>query len=476
MNRVLVVDDEVEVTSFFQYFLEDKGCEVTVANSGRDVDQLLQSPEACFHLALVDLKLPDANGLDLLSKIKNRQPTCEVLIMTGYSTVKTAVLAIQAGARDYLEKPFDNLESLGGIIQSLLQRSVGKEDLFNHMAASYGIVYTPGSEMEKLLTIADKLAKKAINVLIEGETGTGKELFARFIHGVSLRASHPFVGINCGAVSESLLESELFGHEKGAFSGAVKTRKGYFELAHNGTLFLDEIGEAPPSIQVKLLRAIETGEFMRVGSEETIKSNVRFISATNRNLELETEQNRFRADLLYRLEGVKLTIPPLRNRREDIAVIANHYLEKKFGGACRLDPETVEILKRYDWPGNVRQLLNVLNQTHSIHECHTLKPDKLPPWLIQKAVANKEETSLQKQLESFLESEIRLFVENITNGIATVDHIDFPSLMKRIKKIEGEIGRRIIQKGLSETAGNRQLLSHKLRITERTLRYILNEK
>jgi len=241
-------------------------------------------------------------------------------------------------------------------------------------------------------------------------------------------------------------------------------------------LFLDEIGEAPPPIQVKLLRAIETGEFMRVGSEETVKSNVRLISATNRNLELEAEQNRFRADLLYRLEGVKLTIPPLRNRREDIPAIANHYLEKKFGGACRLDPETVEILKGYDWPGNVRQLLNVLNQAHSIHDCPALKPDKLPPRLFQKAVANEEETSLQKQLESFMEREIRLFAENITNGIVTVDHIDFPNLMKRIKKMEGEIGRKIIQKGLAETEGNRQLLSHKLRITERTLRYILNEK
>ncbi|MGA9173926.1 MAG: sigma-54 dependent transcriptional regulator, partial [Thermoactinomyces sp.] len=320
------------------------------------------------------------------------------------------------------------------------------------------------------------LAKKAINILIEGETGTGKELMARFIHGSSLRSEYPFVGINCGAIPESLLESELFGHEKGAFSGAIKTRKGYFELANNGTLFLDEIGEASASIQVKLLRVLETGEFMRVGSEEIRKSNVRFISATNRNLESDVENNRFRSDLLYRLEGVKLSIPPLRERREDIPLIAQNYLDKKYGGKCRLDSDTAQILKMYDWPGNVRQLHNVLNQTHAIHDCKRLTADHLPQYLVTRAQNPDKEMSVVMQTEDFIEREVKQFVQNLIDGLDSVEQIDLKKVMKRIRQMEAEIGRKIIEKGLAETQGNRQLLSEKLNITTRVLRYILNEK
>ncbi|MFC7441778.1 sigma-54-dependent transcriptional regulator [Laceyella putida] len=476
MKRVLVVDDEIEVTSFFRYFLEDKDCDVVVANSGREVEELLFQQTPAFHLALVDLKMPDADGLELLSKIKAKHPACEVIIMTGYSTVKSAVLAIQAGAKDYLEKPFDDLDSLERVIDSVLMNTFIKEEKLNLEAAEYGIVFSPSSPLQKVLTVASKLAKKAINILIEGETGTGKELLARFIHGSSLRAQYPFVGINCGAIPESLLESELFGHEKGAFSGAIKTRKGYFELANNGTLFLDEIGEAPTSIQVKLLRVLETGEFMRVGSEEIRKSNVRFISATNRNLESEVENNRFRADLLYRLEGVKLSIPPLRERREDIPLIAQNYLDKKYGGKCRLDSDTAQILKMYDWPGNVRQLHNVLNQTHAIHDCKRLTPDHLPKYLVNRAQNPDKEISVAMQTEDFIEREAKQFVQRLINGLDSVEQIDLKKVMKRIRQMEGEIGRKIIEKGLSETQGNRQLLSKKLNITTRVLRYILNEK
>jgi two-component system NtrC family response regulator len=476
VKSVLVVDDEIEVTSFFRYFLEDKNCDVVVANSGREVEDLLHRHPSSFHMALVDLKLPDANGLDLLSKIKARFPACEVLIMTGYSTVKSAVMAIQAGAKDYLEKPFDDLESLENIINSVLTPPVTHDEKLFTEAAKYGIIFSSSSPLHKVLTVAEKLAKKAINILIEGETGTGKELMARFIHGSSLRAQYPFVGINCGAVPESLLESELFGHEKGAFSGAIKSRKGYFELANNGTLFLDEIGEAPISIQVKLLRVLETGEFMRVGSEEIQKSNVRVISATNRNLESEVENKRFRADLLYRLEGVKLSLPPLRERREDIPLIAQYYLDKKYGGECRLDSDTIEILKMYDWPGNVRQLLNVLNQTHVIHDCKRLRADHLPQYLVNRAENPDKEISVTKQIDEFIEREIHQFVQNLVNGLSHVEQIDLKKIMKRVRQMEGEIGRKMIENGLSETRGNRQLLSKRFNITTRVIRYILNEK
>ncbi|CAM5781841.1 MULTISPECIES: sigma-54-dependent transcriptional regulator [Brevibacillus] len=479
MNRknVLIIDDEVEVTSFFTYFLKAKNCHVTVAHSGKEVELLLaDNASAGYQLALIDLKLPDANGLELLTAIKNRFPACEAMVMTGYSTIKSAVTAMQLGARDYLEKPFDDLDSLETAIFSVLEKSTERYDRLAQTARHYGMVYAPASPMVKVLSLAEKLAKKAINILIEGETGTGKELMARFLHGTSTRSSFPFVGINCGAIPETLLESELFGHEKGAFTGAVKARKGFFELAHNGTLFLDEIGEAPLSIQVKLLRVIETGEFMRIGGEQTLKSNIRFISATNRSLEQEVEKNGYRADLLYRLEGVKLSIPPLRERPDDIPFIVQDYLEKKFGGTRRVDAEAMALLTAYHWPGNVRQLLNVMNQTAAIHDCPVLLPEHLPANIVESSPRSLANTNGPLAVHRFVEQEAIRFVESVVDRIGSVDEIHFEQLMERIRRLETEIGRHIILKGLKETDGNRQLLSEKLGISKRTLRYILNEK
>ncbi|QRG66732.1 sigma-54-dependent transcriptional regulator [Brevibacillus choshinensis] len=477
-KRMLIVDDETEVTSFFTYFLRQKNCEVVVANTGKDVDRLLASGAEGFHAALVDLKLPDANGLDLLKRIKAVHPSCEVLIMTGYSTIKSAVTAVQWGAKDYLEKPFDDLDSLERIIDAVLESSAQEEDELSREAARYGILYAPGSPMAKVAAIAKKLAKKAIHILVEGETGTGKELMARFLHGASSRSQQPFVAFNCGAVPESLLESELFGYEKGAFTGALKARKGFFELAHNGTLFLDEIGEAPASIQVKLLRTLETGEFMRIGAEQVGQSNIRFISATNRDLEYEVEMNRFRRDLLYRLEGIKLSIPPLRERSQDIPVIAQAYLQKRIGSACEFDPDAMELLQQYHWPGNVRQLINVLNQTLALHDSERIRAEHLPLSLREREMQSAATPQLADQLtiSQQIDRECERFVQAITRSVPSIDGFDFDYLIKRIKQLEGEVGRTIIEKGLSETKGDRQLLSKKLNITKRTIRYILNEK
>jgi len=474
-KRVLIIDDEQEVTSFFTYFLEMKNCEVTVAHSGKAVDELLQNNQNGFHLALVDLKLPDADGLSILAKLKAAYPSCEVMIMTGYSTIKSAVHAMQLGAKDYLEKPFDDIDSLERVIFSTLEKPAQQLDDLCEEATGYGIIYSPDSPMATVMSVASKVAKKAINVLIEGETGTGKELMARFLHGMSLREQYPFVGINCGAVPETLLESELFGHEKGAFTGALKARKGFFELANSGTLFLDEIGEAPPSIQVKLLRVMETGEYMKIGGEHTHKSNIRFISATNRNLEHEVEANRFRADLLYRLEGVKISIPPLRERPADIPAIVRYYMEKKFSGTCEVSAEAMELLIRYDWPGNIRQLINVLNQAIAIHDCRVLGAEHLPKHVVQKASTTAVDTPSVQVLDS-IDREASQFVETVVEQIGSLDDIDFDQLLRRIKRLETEIGRKIIEKGLAEAKGNRELLSQKLRISKRTLRYILNEK
>ncbi|MEW9669029.1 sigma-54-dependent transcriptional regulator [Ammoniphilus sp. 3BR4] len=476
LPNVLVVDDEIEITSFFSYLLENKPCQVSLANSAKEVNDILANTQTPLHLALVDLKLPDANGLDLLAKIKQRHPSCEVIMMTGYSAVQSAIAAMQMGAKDYLEKPFDDLDSLESLIDSILKHPEQPKCEVSAEAARYGIFYSPHSPMKNVMDIAHKLAKKNISILIEGETGTGKELMARFIHGSSLRSSFPFVGVNCGAVLESLLESELFGHEKGSFTGADKTRKGYFELANNGTLFLDEIGEAPHSIQVKLLRAIETGEFRRVGSEQTLIGHIRFISATNRKLEEEVEKQRFRSDLLYRLDGVRLQLPALRERKQDIATICEQYLLKKYEGAYEIHPHALDILTNCEWSGNIRQLLNVLNQTIAIHDCQLIRAEHLPKTLWKGSDDSQVSAPPLPSLDSSVDQEIEKFVDHLVRLLPSAENIEFQALMNKLKHIETEVGRRIIQKGLAETRGNRRSLSSKLRISSRAIRYILNEK
>ncbi|WP_134682591.1 sigma-54-dependent transcriptional regulator [Brevibacillus migulae] len=476
-KHVLIVDDEQEVTSFFTYYLQRKQCCVTVANSGREAERLIAAEGKQFQAAFIDLKLPDANGLDLMAKLHAAHPDCSVLIMTGYSTIKSAVTAIQRGAKDYLEKPFDNLDDLDKVIDPLLAHTLPPQGDLAKEALPYGIVYAPGSPLEKVLGIARKLAQKAINVLIEGETGTGKELLARYIHGNSLRSQSPFVALNCGAVPESLMESELFGYEKGAFTGAVKARKGFFELADNGTLFLDEIGEAPASIQVKLLRALETGEYMKIGGEQMSKSNIRFISATNRSLAHEVECKRFREDLLYRLEGVKLMLPPLRERVGDIPVLCSYYLAKKYGNLHRIDPAAMECLQQHEWSGNVRQLLNVLNQTIAIHDCPVLQPEHLPEAIRkgQRFPPHPPASDPADTLSS-IEYSCSRFVETIVESADAAQDLDFSLLIKRIKSLESEIGRSIMEKGLAKTKGNRQELSQRWKISKRIIRYYLNEK
>ena len=292
--RFLVVDDEREVCNFFSYLLKNKGYEVETANTGKETLDKLASFQ--FNVALVDLKLPDNDGLNILKIIKEKQPECEVIIITGYSTVKSAVEAIQLGAFDYVEKPFVDIEEMEMLLEKALNVHTELEKL-DKFQEEYGFVVGKNPKMLRLIAAAQKIAKKNITVLIQGETGTGKEVLARYIHAVSHRSERPFLAFNCGAFTETLLESELFGHEKGSFTGAGSRKKGIFELAHRGTLFLDEIDSASSAIQVKLLRVLESGEFLRVGGEELCKVDVRIIAATNANLQLKVENNQFRVDL-----------------------------------------------------------------------------------------------------------------------------------------------------------------------------------
>lgn len=379
-TKVLIVDDEVEVGTFFSRLLSKKEYDVSVAVNGTEAFKLIR--ESGFNVAMVDLKLPDTDGLTILQQIKNLQPGCEVIIMTGYSTTRTAVKAIQLGAFDYLEKPFDDIDEVERLIKRAADygqrgydgRPVDAEWAF--ITDRMGFQVGSSQAMHKLVSVAYKIAKKNINVLIQGETGTGKEVLARFIHAASNRADQIFIPVNCGALPENLLESELFGHEKGAFTGAGSLRRGIFEMANRGTLFLDEVGEASLSIQVKLLRVLETGEFLRVGGEKSIKTDVRVIAATNVDLEQALKNKTFREDLFYRLDVVRLELPPLRTRKEDIPLLAEYFV-KKLNPELLISIDTMQALLNYHWPGNIRELANTISQAAALCDDRIILPEHL---------------------------------------------------------------------------------------------------
>jgi len=476
--RVLIVDDEVEMGNFFKFLLGSKGYEVLVAESGKRARELWQQP---CHLVLLDLKLPDADGLTLLREIKMLQPRCEALVMTGYSTVKSAVEAIQLGAFDYLEKPFEDLEVLEAIIERALNRAMAsgelvaqEDDTRKGVMERLGFVTGQSECMQRLLIIAEKLARKHITLLLRGETGTGKEVLARFIHAVSPRASQPFLAINCGALPENLLESELFGHEKGAFTGAIGLHKGIFELAHKGTLFLDEVGDASLAIQVKLLRVLESGEVVRVGGEKPVRVDTRVLAATNAPLEQLVKERRFREDLFYRLDVVTLTLPPLRERREDICLLAEHFLSGHYpqGQAPRLGREVCAALTGYDWPGNVRELANVMAQVAALSDGGgTVLPEHLPLKLADRVEAAGADAPDQHWL-----GEINACLEAMASQVDVAAGFELPRFLDELKKGVSRSIRHLIERALEEAGGQYPLAAARFRTTPRVLRYLHDEK
>jgi two-component system NtrC family response regulator len=375
-KHVLIIDDEESVCTFFRRLLDRKGYRTISAVNEAEALRALEYSN--FNVAMVDLKLPDTDGLTLLKHIKARQPACEVVIMTGFSTIKTAVQAMQLGAYEYLEKPFEDIKLIEKLIEKASSLSCqdrkDEDEEWSDLAKSIGFLVGSNPEMKRLVSLAYKIAPKDISVLIQGETGTGKEVLARFVHAASNRDDQMFIPINCGALSDNLLESELFGHERGSFTGAGNMRRGIFELADKGSLFLDEVGEASLAIQIKLLRVLETGEFMRLGGEKQIRCDVRVISATNVDLEEAMMRRDFREDLFYRLNVVKLEIPPLRARPEDIPMLAKFFV-KQFNPAITLSQDIIELLCRYEWPGNIRELSNTLRQAVALCEGNTILPE-----------------------------------------------------------------------------------------------------
>lgn len=474
MKKILIIDDEREVGNFFCHLLEEKGYSVKVGLTGEDFQTFIQNEQ--FDLALIDVKLPDTNGLELLKQLKAVQPSCKAVIMTGYSTVKTAVEAIKKGASDYIEKPFDDIFQLEQTLENLLS---SEENAFlpqaDKIAGTLGFVIGNNKEMNDLVKLATKIAKKNINVLIEGETGTGKDVLAHFIHQMSLRYDQPFIRINCGAVSETLLESELFGHEKGAFTGAIKQKKGIFEVANNGTLFLDEIGEASQAIQVKLLRVLESGEYMRVGGESIRKTNTRIIAATNKDLGKAVQEKTFREDLLYRLDVVKLRIPPLRKRIEDLPLYLDYFLKKLGATHLTFSDECLLCMKNYAWPGNMRELFNIVKRAVTLADGETnvittnYLPDKLKTNLANDWSCEEEKL---EDLEAFLTE----WAHHIITLWKQEDQMDLETILSSVKEVENQIGRLFVMKMLKKYAGNRKQTAEALNISMRKLKYILNEK
>ena len=366
--HILVVDDEEAQRTLLAGFLEKKDYTVTTAASGKEAIE--KNRTAGFDLAILDLKMPEIDGVEAMAKMKEIDPETDFIILTGYGTVESAVEAMKLGAYDYLNKPI-NLDELELMIERIHEEQtvhreleVLREEIEEEFETGSFVAESKG--MKEVLGFISRVAKSDSTVLIHGESGTGKEMVARLIHKASNRQNNRFIPISCAALPETLLESELFGYERGAFSGAEKRKIGKFELAHRGTLFLDEIGDLPLSTQVKLLRVLQEFTFERLGSNTTIKVDVRLITATNQDLEKKISDGTFRKDLYYRLNVIAIVIPPLKTRKEDIKPLVEHFINKF---SCRCNKKIMGISKqglnkllRYDWPGNIRELENIIER------------------------------------------------------------------------------------------------------------------
>jgi len=417
IGRILVVDDEESMRRFFFLTLEREGFQVDLAEGVAAAKEKLSHES--FDLVLSDIRLGDGQGLEVLATAKAKDPDLPVIVMTAYASAETAVEAMKLGASDYLAKPF-NVDEVRIVVKNTIRTRNLVQENRSLRAQLKGkteqrFIFV-SRRMEQLFSTLDRIARMDVTVLITGESGTGKELVMRMIHEKSPRAQEPFVSVNCGALPESLFESELFGFEKGAFTGADQRRKGLFETAGKGTLFLDEIGEMPLTVQVKLLRVLQEKMVRRVGGNEELPVDVRVVAATNRNLSEEVKAGRFREDLFYRINVVPIEIPPLRQRPEDIAPLIRFFLEKycdRFGEPLKsFDRQAMAQLEGYGWPGNVRELENTMERIVALNQETSLGLAHLPPNMVACETAGRHSASIHIpsagfQLESYLE-ELRL--------------------------------------------------------------------
>ncbi|MBN1865899.1 sigma-54-dependent Fis family transcriptional regulator [Candidatus Sumerlaeota bacterium] len=425
---ILIIDDEAKMGKALRHVLAKEGYDVDIVEDPkRGLDLLAEMP---YDVVLCDLKMPGMSGLDVLGHTRSTRPDTNVIMMTAYASTETAVESMKKGAYDYLIKPFstDELKILIRrclesrrleLANRTLRAELRKRSLPDETVAA-------SEAMRSLLARAAKVAESDATVLITGETGTGKEMLARVIHSSSPRSGEAFVAVNCGALTESLLESELFGHRRGAFTGAVEDRMGLFEAADKGTIFLDEVGEVSPAMQVKLLRVLQTGELQRVGEPRTARVDVRVIAATNRDLKEMLEEKRFRTDLYYRLNVVPLFVPPLRERREDVAALVERFLTRYDSTRrLRFTPEAMARIEAYDWPGNVRELENVVQHAVVLAESDSLGPEALPAALrpaevssggVEAGAARLEGLTLEQAERALIEAAMTVAGNNMTQA------------------------------------------------------------
>ncbi len=402
--KILVVDDEAGQRQFISGALA-KEYDVTAASNGVEACQLLS--HSSFSLVITDERMPDMGGIELIRWMRENAPETPVIVLTAYGSVETAVEAIKLGAEEYLTKPLKSPEELRLIVGKVLRSRAMRDRSQLHQeetaAALPADVVAESESMKHVFRLATQVAQQPTTVLLTGESGTGKEVVARFIHSRSPRYDHTFVAVNCAAITETLLESELFGHEKGAFTGATQNRRGRFELADGGTLFLDEIAEMGVGLQAKLLRVLQEQQFERIGSDRTMTVDVRVIAATNKDLNLSIADKSFREDLYYRLNVFPIHIPPLRERRDDILPLAKSFAQKissRLGrAAAPISAEASELMKSYDWPGNVRELANAIERALIVSRTDSIESDDLPVKREPASTAQSSRPGLLAQVE-----------------------------------------------------------------------------
>ena len=451
MATILITDDEANIVSGLKYAFEDEGFSVLTAKNGLEAWHQINTNSV--DLVITDLRMPEMDGYELIKKISASYPMLPVIVLTGHGTIETAVETMRDGAIDFFTKPVD-LDKLILVVKKSIKNSQLQEqnkkltEEINKLKSQqkYSKIIGKSGKLSEMMQIINQVAATKASVLITGESGTGKELVADAIVSLSDRKDKPFIKVHCASLSESLLESELFGHEKGAFTGASSQKKGRFELADGGTIFLDEIGEINPSTQVKILRVLQEREFERVGGEKTIKVDVRVIAATNRNLLEEVKKGAFREDLYYRLNVVHIEVPPLRERKEDIELLAINFLEefnKEDGRKIEgISPQARKALLSYDWPGNIRELKNSIESSVVLARGNIIQLEDLPAQITQKVSGNKSTITIELPI-TMEEAEKKVILSTI----------DYCAGNKSKASELLEIGRKTLHRKLNEYMG-----------------------
>lgn len=449
MNKnysVLVVDDEPGMREFLEIMLTKEGYEVSIASNGEEAIEKIGKES--FDLAIVDIQMPGINGIEVLRNTREKNYNTTIIMITAFASHESAIEAMKLGAYDYITKPF-KIDEIKLVIKKSLDKNVLEKEntrLKKELDTKYGFENFIGSSnsIQQIFSLINRVSELNVNVLISGESGTGKELVARAVHYSGSRKDGPFIPVNCGAIPETLIESEFFGHAKGAFTGATRDKKGLFEEANGGTIFLDEIGDLPIHLQVKLLRVLEEKKVRPLGKTESVSIDVRIISATNKNLEQEIMDNKFREDLFYRLNVIKVAMPPLRERKDDIPMLALHFLhkfatemDKKITG---ISNEALEELEKYHYPGNIRELENIIARCVALETNEIIKKDSLPK-------LNTEGDYI-----------------DLTDTLNAKDSIDL---------VLGDVEKQIIENALKSSRGNKSETAKMLGITLRSLRYRL---